>query len=607
MVDTTREKQTGAENIFWDLSEYYASPDDPQIDEDLSQIETMVDEFVSDYRGNVAELVAEEISEAYERIEAFYEKMNRIGVYAHLNFSVHSVDPKWGAFVQKITERSSQLYQKIVFFDLEWNEIDDERAQSIMDELILRNYRHQLEAERRYKPYQLSEVEEKLLIEKSVTGSSAWSRFFDQVTSSLLLDWEGKKLPFEQVLSKLAGNPNREERKAAADSVTAGLKEKQMELAYIFNTLAADKASDDRLRGYPSWISSRNLGNKASDETVEALIQSVAGNYDLVARHYTIKKVLLGYDELFDYDRYAPLELKESDAFYPWEKARQIVLDCFASFYPRMAEIAQRFFDENWIHAPVMAGKQGGAFCMRGTKTSHPWVMLNYTATVSDVMTMAHELGHGIHSYLTIEKQTPLNMDFTITTAEIASIFGEMIVFKTLLEQEKDPALKLTMLTQKIDSTIATVFRQISLNRFEDAMHNARRSEGELSVDRLNELWMQSQNDMFQDSVNMRDDYGIWWSYIWHFVGAPGYVYAYAFGELLVFALYNLYEQQGVSFIPHYMELLEAGGSDYPEKMLAKVGVDLNDPNFWNGGIDLIRQMVDQEEALAKELYSERF
>lgn len=607
MVDTPAEKLTGAENIFWDLSEYYAAPDDPKIDEDLAEIETIVSKFVSDYRGKVGELVAEEMGEAYERIEAFDDKISRIAIYAQLNFSVYSTNPKWGAFIQKIMERGAQLQQQLVFFDLEWNEIDDEKAEALMTDPVVRNYRHQLESERRYKAHQLSEPEEKLLIEKSVTGNSAWTRFFDQVMSSLMLDWEGEKAPFELVLSKMSGNPNRDERRAATDAVTAGLKTKQMELSYIFNVLAADKASDDRLRGYASWVSSRNLANKASDETVEALIESITSNYDLVAKHYNTKKALLGYDELFDYDRYAPLELKESDAFYSWEKAKQIVLDCYRNFDPQMADIAQMFFDENWIHAPVMEGKQGGAYCMRGTKSSHPWVLLNHTGTASDVMTLAHELGHGIHSYLTIKEQTTINMNYALTTAETASIFGEMIVFQTLMEQEDDPALKLTMLTEKIDSTIATVFRQISLNRFEDSMHNARRTEGELTTDRLNELWMQSQNDMFQGSVNIREDYGIWWSYIWHFVGAPGYVYAYAFGNLLVLALYNLYEQQGASFIPQYVELLSSGGNDYPEKLLAKVGVDLNDPNFWNGGVDLIRKMIEQEEALAKELYPEKF
>lgn len=607
MVEKAAEKQTGAEEIFWDLSVYYAAPDDPKIDEDLAQIDSMVDEFVQDYRGKVAELEAEEIGEAYEHIEAIDDQLDRIFIYAYLNFSTASTDPKWGAFMQKIREQASQIYQKWVFFDLEWNQLDEDHVQKIMADPVVRTYRHQLEATRRYKPYQLSETEEKLLIEKSVTGRSAWSRFFDQIISGMTLEWEDEEKPFEEVLSKISGNPNREERKAAADSVTVGLKSKQMELAYIFNTLAADKASDDRMRGYESWASARYLHDKTNAETVDALVEAVTGNYEIVAHHYTTKKALLGYDELFDYDRYAPLVLKESDNFYTWDEAKNIVLDCFGDFHPRLAEITQRFFDENWIHAPVVQGKQGGAYCMPGTKSSHPWVFLNYTGRANDVQTLAHELGHGIHSYLAFENQTQINANYTTTTAEIASIFGEMIVFKTLLEKEQDPALKLTMLTRKIDETFATVFRQISMNRFEDSYHNARRTEGELSVERLNELWLNSQHDMFQGSVTMREEYGIWWSYVSHFVGPVGYVYAYSFAELLVLSLYHQYEQEGETFIPKYIELLSAGGSDYPDNMLAKVGIDLNDPNFWNGGIDLIRQMVEQEEQLAKELYPEKF
>lgn len=606
MVEAVQ-KQTGAENVLWDLSVYYSSPDDPQIEKDLAEVDTMVKSFVTDYRGKVASLVAEEIGEAYERTEAIYELIGRAGNFAGMNFTVFSTDSKWGAFNQKITEKYSEIQQQLVFFGLEWNEMDDARAAELIKDPVLRNYRYHLEVERQYKPYQLSEAEEKLLIEKSVTGSSAWTRFFSQVQASIQVDFKGEKMPMPQVLAILSASPEREDRKAAADGITAALKDKAMELTYIFNTLAADKASDDRLRGYPSWITSRNMSNKASDATVEALIKAVTSNYDLVARHYRIKKALLGFDELFDYDRYAPLNLKESDAFYTWEDAKRITTEAYSAFNPRMGEIARRFFDENWIHAPVMHGKRGGAYANYGTKSTHPWVFVNYTGTADDVSTLAHELGHGIHMFLAGESQTPTSMYTPLTTAETASVFGEMIVFQDLMKKESDKEVQLAMLTEKIEGSFATVFRQISLNRFEDAMHTARRTEGELTTERLNELWMKTQNDMFQGSVTMRDDYAQWWSYIPHFLNSPGYVYAYAFGELLVLALYNLYEQTGASFVPQYVELLASGDSDYPEKLLAKVGVNLNDPNFWNEGIEQLRKLVDQEEALAKELYPDKF
>ena len=404
--------------------------------------------------------------------------------FASLNFTVYSNDPEWGAFIQKVQEFSSAMSQELVFFNLEWNAVEDERAKEIMADPVLRDYAYHLEVERLSKPYQLSEAEEKLLMEKSLTGNGAWNRFFSQVMGSLTAKWEGEDLPFQQVLSNISGNPDRDVRKKAADAVTEALKSKTMELTYIFNVLAADKASNDRLRGYPTWITSRNMSNKASDETVEALIEAVTSNYSIVADHYNVKKALLGYDEMYDYDRYAPLTLKESDTFYTWDDAKKIVLDAYSDFNPRMGEIASRFFDENWIHAPVMQGKRGGAYASYGTKSTHPWIFTNFTGTANDVSTLAHEMGHGLHMYLAAEKQTFFSMFTPLTTAETASVFGEMIVFQDLMKKETDKEVQLAMLTEKIDGTFATVFRQISMNRFEDAMHTARREEGELSTER---------------------------------------------------------------------------------------------------------------------------
>jgi len=607
MVDAPAQQKTGAEEVFWDLSVYYDNPDDPRIDEDLTQAEAAVQQFVADYRGKVATLEAEEIGEAYYRLEALYDDFGKVMNFAQLNFSVYSNDPQWGAFIQKVMERSSALQQELVFFNLELNDIDDDRINELLADPVLRDYAYHIEVERLSKPYQLSEAEEKILIEKSLTGNGAWNRFFNQLMGSMTAKWDDDELPFTQVLSKISGNPDRDERKQAADAITDTLHSKSMELTYVFNVLAADKASSDRLRGYPTWIKSRNLSNKASDETVEALIEAVTSNYSLVAEHYTTKKALLGYDELFEYDRYAPLDLKESDTFYSWDDAKRIVLDAYTSFEPRMGEIAQRFFDENWIHAPVIQGKRGGAYASYGTKATHPWIFLNFTGTASDVTTLAHEMGHGLHMFLAAEKQTLFSMYTPLTTAETASVFGEMIVFQDLMQKETDKEVQLAMLAEKIDGTFATVFRQISLNRFEHAMHTERREKGELSTERFNEIWMQTQNDMFQGSVTMRDEYAQWWSYIPHFLGSPGYVYAYSFGELLVLALYNLYEETGADFIPKYVELLASGDSDYPEKLLAKVGVDLNDPQFWNNGIALIRKLVEQEKQLAQELYPDKF
>lgn len=606
MVVNTPEKQlTGAENVVWDLSVFYNSIDDPNITKDMESISTEVDQFAAEYKGRVADLDAEEMMDAIKAMESIYDSSGRIGNYAQLVFSTDAADPKVGALVQKITEYGSRINQKMLFFELEWNNTDDAKAQALMNDPTLAEYRHMLESERRNKPFQLSEIEEQLLVEKSVTGRSAWTRFFTQLVSTLRLDFEGQKVPMTPVLGKLH-EPDRETRRKAAEAITAILTEKSMELTYIFNVLAADKASDDRRRGFPSWITARNLSNKAPDEVVEALVKSVTSNYEIVARHYRLKRVLLNLDELTEYDRYAPLVIDANEAFYTWDEARDIVLNAFRAFSPRMAEVAQRFFDENWIHAPVLPNKRGGAFCAFTVPSAHPFVFVNYEGKARDVMTLAHELGHGIHAYLAAEAHGLFGLNTPLTTAEMASTFGEMLVFQDLMSKESDPGARLSLLMHKLEDTIATIFRQVSMNRFEDAFHTARRTEGELTAARISDLWMTTQRAMFGDSVNLGDGYRNWWSYIPHFLHTPGYVYAYAFGELLVLALYNIYQARGPEFIPQFVEVLAAGDSDWPQNILAKVGVDLGDLNFWNEGLAAVSALVEQEEALAKEVFPDK-
>jgi oligoendopeptidase F len=600
------DRVTGAEQVVWDLSVLYAGPDDPRIQDDLSQAQAQAQAFVEAYKGKLHMLSAAQLAQAYEALEALYDLIGKLMNFASLNFTTFSTDPMWGGFMQRMQEHYAALQQQLVFFELELNGLDDEHASALMADPALANYRYHMEAARAQKPYQLTEPEERLLIEKAVTGSEAWTRFFDQLMAGMELDFMGAKTPMPRVLARLH-DADREMRRAAADAVTAGLKSRKMELTYIFNVLLADKASDDRLRGYPSWIKPRNLANRARDEVVEALIQTVTSRYDLVARHYNLKRALLGYEELTDYDRYAPLMLAPSDQFYTWEQARDICLNAFHSFSPRMAAIAARFFDERWIHAPAMPGKRGGAYASYGTKSTHPWVFVNFTGTANDVRTLAHELGHGVHMYLAGQHQTLLSMYTPLTTAEMASTFAEIVVFNDLMRKETNPAAQLTMIAQKIDDHIATIFRQISMNRFEDAIHNARRTEGELTTERFSQLWRQTQQAMFGDSVRLRDDYDLWWSYVPHFLHTPGYVYAYAFGELLVMALYQLYQQQGEAFVPKYEQLLADGNSDYPEALLAKIGVDLTDSGFWAHGLSVLEGYIAQEEALARELYPEKF
>ncbi len=606
MTEALQEVLTGAEAVVWDLSVFYDSLDDPQIEADIEKLKELVDDFQARWHGKVADMSAADFVSAYQALEAIYDSRGRLGAFAFLNFSVDTGSPVYQAAVARIEELESSLSQKLVFFDLEWNALDNDAADRILADPVLADYRYYLEAERRYRPYNLSEAEEQIIIEKQVTGSGAWTRFFTQLTSAFRFDWLGDEVNMTFVLNKLR-DADRDVREMAWRKLTDKLAEKSMELTFIFNTLALDKANSDRRRGYASWISSRNLSNKAGDEVVEALVSTVTSNYGLVARHYELKRALLGYEELYDYDRYAPLNLKESEEFYVWEQARDIVLDAFDNFSPRMKTVAQQFFDHNWIHAPVLPNKRGGAFAASTVASANPYVFLNYLGDTRDVTTLAHELGHGIHMYLSGKEKGLFALYTPLTTAEMASTFAEMLVFQDLMAAEDDQEVKLSMLTEKIEDTFATVFRQISMNRFEDKMHNARRGEGELTAERFNELWLETQRDMFGDSVIITEEYGSWWSYVPHFLHAPGYVYAYSFGELLVLALYRIYQEEGDPFVPKYIDLLAAGDSDYPDRLLAQVGVDINDPGFWRKGIDMIEEWVAQAESLARELYPEKF
>lgn len=602
----TNQQVTGAENVIWDLSVFYDGPEDPRIAGESSQAQTLADAFAAEFKGRVAELDAEELRDACEKIEAIDDLRYRVYSYAALNYTTDTADPKTGAMFQKAQELQAVVGQKTVFFQLEWNMVPDDKAAAVLASPVLEKYRFQLESARRFLPHQLTEAEEQILMDKSVTGRSAWQRLFSQIISALRLDFDGEQVNMTKVLNKMH-DPDRAVRQRAAEAITAALKSRAMELTFIFNVLAADKASDDRRRQYPSWISERNLDNLAPDSVVEALIQTVTGSYELVARHYRLKRVLLGVDTLYDYDRYAPLPIHESDKLYTWDEARQIVLKAFEQFSPVIADAARVFFDNNWIHAPIQPNKRGGAYANPTVPSAHPYVFVNYEGKAQNVSTLAHELGHGMHMYLSGNAHGWQGLYTPLTTAEMASTFAEMLVFEDLMKAEPDAKARLAMLAHKIEDSFATIFRQVSMNRFEDAMHTARREEGELPTDRLNELWITTQRAMFGDSVTLRDDYSAWWSYIPHFLDVPGYVYAYAFGELLVLALYNLYKERGDAFVPQYIDVLKAGGSDYPDRILAKVGVDLNDPGFWNNGIQALAALVEEEERLARELFPDKF
>ena len=584
---------TGAEEVRWDLTDLYADVD--TLENDLAQADDDADAFADDYRDQVAQLDAEGLAAALARYEALQDRLGRCYTYAYLNWSTATNDEARGALLQRVREAYTRIAQKLIFFELEWSKADDDHADALLRDPRLAQYRHYLELERLHRKYLLTEPEEKILAEKSITGASAWNRFFDEMMGAARFILDGEPLSQQEILAKLYDS-DRTLRRRAALAFTEGLVERRQQLSFVFNTLLADKASNDRLRGFEHWLKSRNISNEVEDETVEALIAAVTSRYDLVERFYRLKARLLSLDDMMDYDRYAPIG--ESDRHYDWDEARELVVSSYNDFHPRMGEIAAKFFDERWIDAPATPGKQGGAFSHGAVPSAHPYVLMNYTGKIRDVQTLAHELGHGVHQYLS-RKQGVLQAGTPLTTAETASVFGEMLVFQRMMRREEDPKTRLAMLSGKIDDTIATVFRQVAMNRFEDQIHNERRTSGELPAERFSDVWMETQNDMFKGSVTLGEHYRHWWSYIPHFLHSPGYVYAYAFGELLVFALYARYQQVGEYFAEDYIGLLESGGSDWPHVLVGKLGVDLTDLSFWEKGMLEIEKLIEQAEALS--------
>ena len=478
--------------------------------------------------------------------EAILEQSGRAGTFAYLHWSTGTEEPARGALLARLQEHSSRLHQHLLFLELEWAHAPEERAQTLLAAPELAKYRFWLQLARRYRPHLLSEPEEKILAEKAVTGRSAWVRLFEEVHSSARYELDGESLVQHAVLSRLY-RPDRGVRQAAARAFTSGLKANLRVSAYILNNILADKASDDRLRRYPNWLSARNLDNQIDDATVEALVKAVTGGYGIVARYYALKKRLLGLEELADYDRYAPLPAAARTV--DWGEACRLVEEAYRGFHPELGDIARTFLERRWVDAAPAPGKRGGAYSHGAVPSVHPYVFLNFDGSPRDVMTLAHELGHGAHQYLA-RRQGLLLADTPLTTAETASVFGEMLAFQALLAREADPAVRLALLVQKIEDSFATVFRQMAMNRFEAAIHAARRTTGELAPARFGELWLETQNAMFRGSVTLTEDYGVWWSYIPHFLHTPGYVYAYAFGELLVLALYARYRELGAPFRP---------------------------------------------------------
>jgi oligoendopeptidase F len=583
----------------WDLDDLVDGRGDPGALALLDDVAGRAERFAAAHAGKVAELDQHGLRTAMEELVELHDRAGRAASWASLRFAVDTADPERGALLQKVQEKLTGVQTRLLFFELEWAALSDEHAEELLAGEGLDFCRHYLRSERRYRPHLLSEPEERMDAEKQLTGSTAWTRLFEEQTAAVrvsLPDLEDPA-PLEVALSRLQG-PDREVRRTAAEAVTDALAVNLRTRAYIFNTLLADKAVEDRLRGYRSWLQSRNLANEVSDESVEALLSAVRARYDVPRRWYDLKARLLGVDRLADYDRMAAVT--GENARYAWPEARELVLDCYGGFSEDLGRLTRRFFDERWIDAPVREGKRGGAFCSYTVPSVHPYVMLNYTAQRRDVLTLAHELGHGVHAALA-QPQGILHQAGPLTMAETASVFGETIVFGRLLAAAESPDSRLGLLAEAVDGAVATVFRQTAMNRFEHLAHTARRDEGELSVDRIGALWAESQEELLGDSVEVTEGYRSWWSYVPHFIATPGYVYAYAYGQLLALSVYRRYEEEGEAFVPRYLEMLAAGGSRPPEEIAAIAGIDLADPGFWDAGLDLVAERLEAAEAAARD------
>lgn len=583
---------------LWDLSALYDGLDSAAVKADLGKAQAQSEAFEASYKGKLAGLLASggaSLAKVIADYEALDELLGRLYSYAGLTYSENTTDPQRAKFFGDVQEKLTTASSHLVFFSLELTKLGDAALQVGYEDPALAHYRPWIEDTLREKPYQLEDRLEQLFHEKSVTGRAAWNRLFDETIASLRFDVEGESLSLEPTLSLLQ-DPDGAKRKAAAKAVGDTLGGELRTFTLITNVLAKDKEISDRWRGFKDVADSRHLANRVEGEVVDALVSSVRDSFPRLShRYYKLKAKWMGVDALDYWDRNAPLPNADK-ALIGWDDAKGIVLDAYGKFSPEMASIGKRFFDENWIDAPSREGKSPGAFSHPTVPSAHPYILLNYQGRTRDVMTLAHELGHGVHQVLA-GKQGALMAHTPLTLAETASVFGEMLTFRSVLSQATDPALRKSLLAGKVEDMINTVVRQIAFYSFERKVHEARK-DGELTSDQLCDLWVSVQHESLGDAIRFDDGYRPFWTYIGHFIHSPFYVYAYAFGDCLVNALYARYENAHEGFTEHYMDLLRAGGSKPYNELLVPFGLDARDPSFWQAGLNVISGFIDELEAL---------
>ena len=584
----------------WNLSDLYSGLDDPAIKRDLERADADCIAFENAYKGKLADLArspeaGSALAEAVRGYEAIDDLMGRLASYAGLIHSGNTVDPARTKFYGDVQERLTAASTHLLFFSLELNRIDDALIEAAMTNPALGHYRPWLEDVRRYRPYQLEDRVEQLFHEKSMTAYSAWNREFDATIANLRFKVLGKTLAIEPTLNLLQDRSG-EKRKAASQALAHTLKDNLQHFALITNTLAKDKEISDRWRGFADIADDRHLSNRVEREVVDALVAAVRAAYPRLShRYYALKAKWFGKKRLPHWDRNAPLP-QVAQRTIGWTEARNTVLTAYGAFSPKMAEIAERFFDERWIDAPVRPGKAPGAFAHPTVPSAHPYVLLNYQGKPRDVMTLAHELGHGVHQVLAAPNGA-LMAPTPLTLAETASVFGEMLTFRKLLAATRDDKERKAMLAAKVEDMINTVVRQIAFYTFERAVHTERKS-GELTAERINELWLSVQGESLGPAIELKPGYETFWAYIPHFIHSPFYVYAYAFGDCLVNSLYAVYEHAADGFAERYLAMLSAGGTKHHSELLAPFGLDARDPTFWQGGLGVIERMIEELERL---------
>jgi oligoendopeptidase F len=580
----------------WDLSALYKNVDDPKIKSDAKKNLAEAMQFAKKYRGLVAKLTPGQAIAAFKHLESILNTMYKLIVYAELVFSTDSQNPKNSVLVANMTDFAASVGRELVFFDLELMDATESKLKEFVASPVLLNYRHYLQNISKYRPHHLSEKEEQIFNDKSITSMGAFIKLFDQHFASRKFKFANTEKQYtETELLNMLTDPDREKRKKAGESLTRGFLEDSRMLTLIYNNMVKDKAIYDRWHKYKNPEDSRHLSNEIDQKTVDAMAETVQANYGIVEDFYNFKKQVMQLSKLMFYDRYAPIS--KSDKTYNFGEAKEMILKAFEKLSPEFQKAAKDFFDKKWIHAPVQVGKRGGAYCMYITPDTHPVVFVNYMGRARDIQTLAHELGHGINAYM-MRKQTTINFDTPLILAETASVFGEMLVFDDLKEKISDPQEKFSLYIDKIQDTFATVFRQTSMYKFEQDFHKLQKQKGELTTEEINKIWIECQKGMFGNSVD-NSGQEQWWSYIPHFLHAPFYVYAYSFGELLVLSLYAQYKKDPKSFVPKYLEMMRAGNSKTPQEILKPFGIDLSDRKFWQGGVNIIKDLVSE----AKEIY----